>query len=280
MKRITPFVLACLWLVPMSAQYFEIGTFTGVSNYAGDLSYDDYNYEATEFNLAVGLYSRINLSNMMALRGQVMYGKLTGSDRNGRTLAQRNRNLSFETDLFEISGQIELNLFGALGAPGNFSSHSKFARLCVIYINPKAIIGSELVELQGIETELDKNYDLVQLAIPLGLGFRYSVNEVGTLGFELGGRYTLTDYIDDVSGTYPDIAALRDSDPQAAQLSYRSPEIDPAFGSTLPSGTARGNSSITDWYLFAGITIGVNLTPPKKENVKTSYKRTQRKRKR
>jgi hypothetical protein len=61
-------------------------------------------------------------------------------------------------------------------------------------------------EGQG-QPERDKPYSLVTLAIPMGFGVRYKLNDNFNIGAEIGLRYTFTDYLDDVGGgTYADPA--------------------------------------------------------------------------
>ncbi len=50
-----------------------------------------------------------------------------------------------------------------------------------------------------------KQYKLVQLAIPFGIGARYRLNQVFDISMEFGIRYTFTDYLDDVSQNYVDL---------------------------------------------------------------------------
>jgi hypothetical protein len=51
-----------------------------------------------------------------------------------------------------------------------------------------------------------KNYNLWQISIPFGLTFDFIINKSWTIGIEASFRFTLTDYLDDVSGNYWDRA--------------------------------------------------------------------------
>ena len=113
---------------------------------------------------------------------------------------------------------------------------------------------------------VDKPYSKYQISIPFGLGFRYKIGYVWDLSFEIGWRYTFTDYLDDVSTTY---VHRNDLDGAARDLSDRSKEITwseedlPAninrrvingenwyngYGNT---GDQRGDAN-TDWYIVTG----------------------------
>ena len=69
-----------------------------------------------------------------------------------------------------------------------------------------------------------KPYKRIQIAIPLGLGARFRINQVMDFAAEFGFRYTFTDYLDDVSGNYVDLGVFED-DALARAMSYRSNEV-------------------------------------------------------
>ena len=67
-----------------------------------------------------------------------------------------------------------------------------------------------------------KKYSLLQPFIPFGGGFKLNMGENLEVGFELGYRILFTDYLDDVSKTYPNMKALREGNgTEAVELSYR-----------------------------------------------------------
>jgi len=68
----------------------------------------------------------------------------------------------------------------------------------------------------------------------------------------------MTDYLDDVSGVYPNLALLEEQNPIASQLSFRSPEILPQLAGN-PVGKPRGNSKNKDSYFIGNITVSFNL---------------------
>lgn len=127
------------------------------------------------------------------------------------------------------------------------------------------------------------------MAIPFGAGLKISLSERINLGFEFGVRLTLTDYLDDVSGNYPDLAELEKLDPTASLLSFRTPEILPQLAGN-PKGKPRGNPNNKDGYFIGSITLSFNLVEgydlefdekykkfspnykPKRENLKSAKK--------
>ena len=65
----------------------------------------------------------------------------------------------------------------------------------------------------GTEGQLSEHYDIkkysvVQPSFPVGLGIRAELDKRWDFEFEIGYRFLLTDYIDDVSGQYVDLGAL------------------------------------------------------------------------
>jgi hypothetical protein len=58
--------------------------------------------------------------------------------------------------------------------------------------------------------------------MPLAVGLRYKLSLQWDLEIEVGYRLTFTDYLDDVSGKYPDPSSLKND--QARQLSNRTAE--------------------------------------------------------
>ncbi len=87
-----------------------------------------------------------------------------------------------------------------------------FGGVGFFHFNPRAKYNNEWVNLRNIGTEGQglpqypnrKKYFPVQVAIPLGIGIKYNYTRQISFSFEYGYRLTFTDYIDDVSKTYPD----------------------------------------------------------------------------
>jgi len=230
------------------AQYFDAGVFIGTANYQGELI--KTRMEPTEYNFACGGFLRYNLSPKLAAKLMVNGTKLTGSDVFSNNRA---RNLSFTTFIAEVGVQGELNLFdynildGAHKAtPYIFLGGAGF------YYNPQAEYRGTMVDLRPLGTEgqglpgYADRYSKFAVAVPLGFGVKVAIHEVSNIGFEIGMRKTFTDYIDDVSTTYPDKATLQAiRGPVAAALSDRS--LVDGIGI---EGRQRGNSSDNDRYTF------------------------------
>ncbi|MEY3367725.1 MAG: hypothetical protein RI973_880 [Bacteroidota bacterium] len=260
-------------LSPLKAQKnLDFGIFFGVSHYMGDLHRS--HVEVLELNEAKGLFCRYNLNKTFSLRFHFMQGLLTGKDSNYPTLeTARLRNLSFRSTVYEAGFQWELqfmnfgiyNVHASRRLTAYRASSYLLLGLSGFYFNPRASYNGTWYDLQPLGTEgqgmegYSDRYNRYQLAIPLGFGFKIRPGKWSTLGFEVGFRHTFTDYLDDVSGSYPDLQRLTEHNPLAAALSYRTQEIAPGSSRAVPSGMPRGSDKSPDKYVFAGMTLSISL---------------------
>ena len=244
----------------VTAQYYEIGGFIGLSNYSGDLQAT--NMEPTEFNIAYGLFGRINLNRHFSGKVSFTRGQISGDDYNSDTVSgRRQRNLSFRSNIYELAVTGEFNFIPYDIKNNKIAAFYLFGGISVFHFNPTAEYDNDVYYLQKLGTEgqylegsSTKPYSLFQLAIPMGLGTKFNLNQRSNIGIEVGFRKTFTDYLDDVSSVYPDVEALEEVDPIAASLSYRSPEYYEVNQKDLgnPEGNIRGNPTSMDWFFLYG----------------------------
>ena len=260
-------LLSTLWLcmfctTKSTAQDHEIGFNVGASYYIGDLNPFAHFYNP---KLAGGLHYKRNLNPRISYRLGFLYARAGASDADSKDGFAVNRNLSFQTNIYELSGIVEVNFFKF--QPGDFRWYAPFTPylffgLAYFNMNPKGTYNGELIELQPLGTEGQgtsqndkKKYNLNQVSIPFGLGFKFSLAKRITMAFEYGVRKTFTDYMDDVSGNYVDPEVL------AAESGQLAAEIaDPSIEGTAfnnNSGTVRGNPYNKDWYFYAGGTLSI-----------------------
>ena len=72
-----------------------------------------------------------------------------------------------------------------------------------------AVVCFKTIEYRGRRAcPTRRKYSLIQPAIPLGIGFKFALNDKWSVGIEYGIRITFTDHIDDVSKTYFDPTLL------------------------------------------------------------------------
>ncbi|HRY32407.1 MAG TPA: DUF6089 family protein [Bacteroidales bacterium] len=278
-KLLITYILTCLLALTAFAQRTEVGVFAGGSYYLGDLNPDK---QFGNTSPAFGLVYRYNLSTRWALKMNGIYGTLRGDDASSSGW-NKQRNLSFRSHILDFSGQIELNFFPYFTGSSkyNFSPYI-FTGFSIFSFNPKAKYKGEWVELQPLGTEGQgttaypgrKTYGLTQLAFPFGVGFKISVSKHVCLGLEWSYRKTFTDYIDDVSTTYPDPVQLAaEKGELTAALSNRS--IDIPGEPPIEAGMQRGNANTKDWYSFAGVTLTIKINSSKEKGCRDYQKKRQ-----
>ena len=250
---------------PTTRSRSELGVLLGGSYYIGDLN------QFKHFNNtqpAVGILYRYTYHTRLALRANFTYGKVMASDAEASLEINRNRNLSFESNLFELAGGVEFNYMPFfLGSEKYKGTAYLLAQVGLFRMNPKTEYNGDMIELQPLGTEGQgsdlsnrKNYSLTQLCIPLGVGVKFALGKKVALNFEYGIRKTFTDYLDDVgNNSYMDYTELAAANgPIAADLSNRSLD-----GSRFGK---RGNESTSDWYSFFGAMITFRLGQPNRCN--------------
>lgn len=216
----------------------------GTSTYYGDLANSNAYIKA---NPNVNAALQYFLTNRIGARVELNWFTLAGDDKDANGGGRVERNLSFQSSNFELSAVGMINLFTHgdrfYRRPG--INIYGFAGIGLLYFNPKATdqLGNS-VSLQPLKTE-GVAYSLVAPVIPFGLGIRFKVNPMFNLSIEAGFRKTFTDYLDDVSTTYPGASSFN-GDAQAIYFSDR--RVDPALNGT--AGGIRGNSNSLDSYLL------------------------------
>ena len=187
----------------------EIGLLLGASYYLGDLNTAHFNQSSP----AAGLIIRKNIDQRFVYKAEIMYLNLKSDERESADTIAKERYLHFRSPVYELSGQLEFNFLPY--QPGNpLYTWTPFiyTGVSLFHYNPQAENGNgEWVDLQELGTEgqgtttfpdRDK-YSLIQFAIPMGGGVKIAVNESFNIILEYGARKTFTDYLDDVSTTYP-----------------------------------------------------------------------------
>jgi hypothetical protein len=122
-----------------------------------------------------------------------------------------------------------------------------------VYLKPLSTEG------QGIYPD-KKPYKKLQPVIPVGGGVKFVLSDNLRIGIEIGIRKTFTDYLDDVSTSYPDPTDLFNARGQIAiNYSYRGDEL-PGGDPTFPTkATQRGGAKQKDIYYFTGLNLTYRL---------------------
>lgn len=256
-------VILFSYLTSMS-QGIEVGLFLGASNYYGDLS--NNTVMPSQTHPSAGIIGRYNLNDRWAVKGYFGYGRVSGADSLGSSDYRKARNLSFYSDIYEFSAQLELNLVKNVPGKNKLIPYI-FTGIGVFNFNPKTTYHDTVYELQPLGTEGQgttlyndrEKYALTTVCIPLGMGFKKKVGSHISVGLELGVRFTFTNYLDDVSGTYADARIVGGSNGAIAQkLSDRSGEKNPPeYTNVFKENDPRGYKSFkfTDMYFMGGLTF-------------------------
>ena len=238
------------------AQKIEFGLGFGASTYWGDLNSPDFGTNLKNSGLAVSLSGKAVYSKYVGARLNLTFGRVNGADSRSSNLWQRERNLSFYSNIVELAAMGEFYFF-------TYDEESIFvpyltSGLALFYFDPKTKLNGVDYRLQPLGTEgqglpgYKKPYSLVNLSIPFGAGGKLKINDKTFVYFEIVARRAFTDYLDDVSTKYVNYNEfLAAKKVLTANLANRMHE----FRGTnelvnLPTGTQRGGEKVKDYYFF------------------------------
>jgi uncharacterized protein DUF6089 len=246
----------------------EFGVSLGAAHYFGDLN---PKLRLNRPKLAAGLFFRKQFGNYVALRISGHYAQLGYSDiYNGYNEFMHTRNLSFNTNIWELAVQGDFNFFKFV--PGdvdhNFTPYITFG-IGTFNYDPYTYYQGQKVFLRPLGTEGQgsaqypgrKPYGSMALCFPIGVGVKYNVNSRMNVGLEVVYRFTNTDYIDDVSTTYAGAAAFPALPNGKASLAGILQDRSYVYGTPIGiAGRQRGYSNQKDTYVMAEIMVSFNLT--------------------
>ncbi len=245
-------------------QQGEFGLTAGAAHYFGDLN----NRAAVNRpKPAIGAFFRKQFGNYVGLRVAGHYAQLGYSDIYSKNEFQKRRNLSFNTNVFELTLQGDFNFFKftPYDASHSFTPYITFGAGIFSY-DPYAYYRDEKYFLRPLNTEGQtfyknrKTYSSMGVCFPIGGGVKYSLTQNLNFSFEVAYRFTLSDYIDDVSTTY------------IGMDKFPAPNGQPSIGGILQDrsfetgerigleGRQRGFSKHTDSYVFAEVGLSINLS--------------------
>lgn len=252
------FIILLLNIVFLPAQRVHVGVAGGLANYNGDLL--DKLYAKKLTNGFIGFTVHYELTDQILIRGTYNFARVDGSDAYNGKENLRLRNLRFETAISEFSIVGEYYLFNLYEK--RYSPYG-FIGLGIFHFDPythdstgrKVFLKPLSTEGQGIYPN-KKPYSLWQPAIPFGGGIKFAITENLRIGIEIGIRKLFTDYLDDVSTSYPDLNDLLAARGQTAvDFSYRTDEIPGADPNFPTKDTQRGGSAQKDNYYFTGLNL-------------------------
>lgn len=253
-KPVSLFLLLFMLFQTIKAQEatWEVGVAGGGAGYIGDLNQNNY---VQVSGLSGGAFVKRNFNSFLGLRLHYTYGQIKADDANSNNAQFRERNLRFKTSLNEVSTILDFNFFDFSAGSGltkRFSPYL-FAGAGLVVFKPYATYNGTDYRLDKLLTEGQPDfYPKYVLNIPYGGGVRYNYKDAWTVFAEIGYRTAFTDYLDDVSGNYPDYKIYVGEYPNYVNIS------DPSLHGTGMAGTQRGDYRKRDTYLF--VSIGISFT--------------------
>lgn len=267
-----------------SSSHIEAGITVGPSNFLGDLGGNagkgtpfikDNNIQMTK--LTFGAFVSYHPNEFYSFRFGLNMGTLEGDDaiikpKGGLEEARRNRNSNFRSKFTEalLLAEIYPTAFLEYDPSDNYKRLRPYLAIGIgaLKFNPQGLdpVTNQWVNLQPLRTEGQgfaeypgrKEYKLMSMNVPIGVGVKYFMSENVNISFEIIHRKTFTDYIDDVSTSYVDPALFYNYMPlQQAQLAERM--ANKSLGGVYDAGDKRGTATNNDSYYTAQFKLGFRL---------------------
>lgn len=243
----------------MNDRYFSGQAGVGFSSYRGELKHNG-SIQGEISNLSLGIEAR--LLSKIGLRVEAGRYSIRGHDKHAPDSSYaRQRNLSFTSSNWELSLQ---GIYFLRKYRGDYYKRWRVDPYLMLgiggtYISPQATLDNQHYNLYELQTE-DEDYSRMVAVIPVGAGLKFRINTFLNFNAELTYRYSFSDYLDDVSGRFPDSYP----DETTERLSNRKDEIEivnqEAYDRLVP-GTPRGDASDKDAYLFVNFKFEAFLPP-------------------
>lgn len=212
----------------------------GAAGYYGDLQ----NELIIPYPSATVMLSH-KLSPQVHIREALSWYVIGASDENSPHADLRERNLSFISSNVEMSLTLTFDLIPVYHRKPVVNPFIFFG-VGVTTLNPKARKGGKTYKLHKYHTE-GVAYRRLAMTLPVGVGIKLRLNKNVSLTGEIGYHFTNSDYLDDVSTDYPELASLQSV---ARSLSDRRTELG------LPQareGGQRGNPERNDGLIILNI---------------------------
>lgn len=252
-------------------QLGEFGVTGGVAHYFGDIN---TRAGINRPKPAVGIFFKKQFNNYLGVRVSAHYAQVGYSDTYSKSDFQKRRNLSFNSDIFELAVSGDFNFFKFV--PGDpYYAFTPYVTIGVgaFSYNPYAYYQGKKVFLRPLGTEgqnisyVDPStgkkrtpYGSMAVCFPIGAGIKYNLSHNVNLSFQIAHRLTLTDYLDDVSTTFvgeDKFPLLNGQKSTAGIFQDRSNETGDIIGL---EGRQRGFSKQKDQYIIAEIGISFSIS--------------------
>jgi hypothetical protein len=264
-------ILLALFLNSASMLKAQIiaGFSTGASAYFGDLIATPAFFQQMSPSASADI--GMSLGSRLRARLNVAYLKVRGDDKKSPYWPTRNRNLNFQSNIWELSAIAEFDIFKSenvlitpylFGGPGIFIFDPTTIDRYGNKVHLKYVgTGGQLTTISALPQEGKQvlnaprqAYETQATCIVGGIGLRVPVGEMYTIGVELGYRFTNTNDLDDVSTkAYPAKGSISD---YAYSLAFRGDEI---IKGAEPGWQPRGNPNKNDTYYSIQVRVSKTL---------------------
>jgi hypothetical protein len=261
---------------------WSISVSAGPTQYFGEL-YSLWKYnEGVQPDWNANIALRRTLGTRIRARAEFSYYQISGEDPPADPRSLRApRNLHFRARNLEASliGEFHWKPVKVYNITRNYFNLYGFAGIGMSSNDPKAQLRGEWVSLRPLQLE-NNPYNKYIVVFPTGIGAKYKLNVYADLTLELNYRWTLTDYMDDISAFnvsefYLDLLADYGTNgegpnPDRLRLAIRNPDFlrengEPDVQKILNNrGRVRRGSGLTerfDGYLGINLGIEIYLSP-------------------
>ena len=212
------------------AEYYSFGV-----NGIGSYFFGDVSSNIKTIRWGFGLQYLTKITSHIAFTADANYIRLVADDDLVSSVKRRRTSNAYIRNLHIRNDVIEVGIHGRYEFLPTFDYFTKRKKingfvtlgLGLLYTNPQAKDSSgNWRNLRPMHTE-NKSYAAFTAYIPVSLGLQYKISNHFDLEFEFGYRFTFTDYLDDVKGTYVDPSTLQSAD--AKYFSNRSAEVTDSY---------------------------------------------------
>ncbi len=269
---------------------YNVRMIPGMTHYMGDLAPYESIFSYSKGHVAAGVAYTLKVNEIISYYSKFTRGKISGDDANSADQWRRRRNLSFESNLYEIGAGFEVSLITLVKGFDKFGIDVYLlGGVNLFHFNPRTFYMGEWHDLQPLGTEgqgapgiYKTPYKLWQFSFPFGFGASFKLSDIYSMGLEFAPRATLTDYLDDVSQVYLDrtlqLPLQGELTTALANRIEEGMDIDPGeiittTGSDPYAGTQRGDSIDRDWYIFSSFSFAMELGSGASKFLKKQKKR-------
>jgi len=265
---------------------FYTGISMGTAYYNGDLNptyFPQVNFPLTEPYVSIFIAHYFN--RFITARLNLSYAYVKGDDSYSDPVTlpsyfRYNRNLRFRSSIAEASVTAEINIIPSTDQLGIVQrKYVPYILLGIgaFHFNPKApyfagtnsvLRPGNYIALEPLGTEGQgttefpdrEKYPLFAGCFPIGTGVKYNIDKQVTVQLEFGVRLTTTDYLDDVSTTYPDPKYLVSEYGAGTQnaiysVYFSNRNINGVNPEQSAPNQQRGDPMHFDHYVFSGVTL-------------------------